>query len=230
MPVKKTIRRKKTTRVDGFAWGVKLMRSLRAMPSSVAAISNRTVKRVTRMMSRVTHLTASMDKGTVAAVATTAAMIVALLIAGYRAMPAPASSASDTEQSTVAAAHEDTRLPAAHAAPAVADTRTIESAAPVAVSTPEMVTIAGCLAQDGDTFRLKDTTGADAPRTRSWKSGFLKKSAAAVEVVDASRRLKLTNHVGERISVTGTLVDGEMQVRSLRRVSTSCSDKPKVNA
>jgi hypothetical protein len=170
-----------------------------------------------------------MDKTTAIAGLTAAAMIAALLIAGYHTMPAGAADAS--EPAIVTAAHEDTRIPAAPIAPAVADTRTIDSATPVHAQAPEIVTIAGCLAQDGESFRLKDTTGEDAPRTRSWKSGFLKKSAASVEVVDASRRLKLTNHVGERISVTGTLVDGEMQVRSMRRVSSSCSDnKPKVNA
>ena len=225
MPVKKTIRRKKPSRVSRSAWAMKPARMLRATRAAAGTIRTQAVRRFTRLTGSMGM--GSLDKGTVAAVLTTAAMVVALLIAGYHTMPA----GTATEQSIVAAAHEDTRLQAAATAPAVADTRTIESAAPAPVSTPEMVTIAGCLAQDGDTFRLKDTTGADAPRTRSWKSGFLKKSAAAVEVVDASRRLKLTNHVGERISVTGTLVDGEMQVRSMRRVSSSCSDnKPKVNA
>jgi hypothetical protein len=82
----------------------------------------------------------------------------------------------------------------------------------------------GCLERDDETFRLKDTSGADAPRSRSWKSAFLKKGAAPVEVVDASKRLKLTNHVGQRVSVTGTLSDGEMQIRSLRRIATSCKN------
>jgi hypothetical protein len=91
------------------------------------------------------------------------------------------------------------------------------------------VTISGCLERDDETFRLKDTSGVDAPRSRSWKSAFLKKGAAPVEVVDASKRLKLTNHVGQRISVTGTLNDGEMQVRSLRRIAASCKNAtPKV--
>jgi hypothetical protein len=230
MPVKKTIRRKKPSRVSKSAWTMRPARALRATRAAAIAFRTQAVKRFTRVTASISKASigrGSMDKGTVAAVLTTAAMVVALVYAGYRTMPA----GTATEPSIVAAAHEDTRLQAAPTAPAVADTRTIESAAPAPVSTPEMVTIAGCLAQDGDTFRLKDTTGADAPRTRSWKSGFLKKSAAAVEVVDASRRLKLTNHVGERISVTGTLVDGEMQVRSMRRVSSSCSEnKPKVNA
>src|SRR5438552_2533587 len=33
-------------------------------------------------------------------------------------------------------------------------------------------TITGCLEKHGDGFQLKDTSGADAPKARSWKSGF----------------------------------------------------------
>jgi len=84
------------------------------------------------------------------------------------------------------------------------------------------VTITGCLERNDETFRLKDTAGGSAPMSRSWKTGFLKKRSASIEVVDAARRLKLTDHVGERVSVTGVLVDREMQVRSLQRVSASC--------
>lgn len=85
------------------------------------------------------------------------------------------------------------------------------------------VTITGCLEKADDTFRLKDTSGADVPKARSWKSDFLKKSSAAIEVVDSSNKLKLPTHIGQRVSVTGTLVDREMQVRSLQRVAASCN-------
>jgi hypothetical protein len=76
------------------------------------------------------------------------------------------------------------------------------------------VTVTGCLERHDETFRLKDTTGADAAMSRSWKSGFLKKRPAPIEVVDSANRLKLTDHVGQRVSVTGVLADREMQVRS----------------
>ena len=89
---------------------------------------------------------------------------------------------------------------------------------------PEPVTIVGCLERDDSLFKLKDTTGEDAPKARSWKSGFLKKSSASVIVSDPSNRAKLPSHVGQRVSVTGTLVDREMQVRSLQRVAASCSN------
>jgi hypothetical protein len=84
------------------------------------------------------------------------------------------------------------------------------------------VTITGCLERDDDTFRLRDTAGADAPKLRSWKSGFLKKGSASIEVVDAANRLKLANHIGQRVSVTGMLANREMQARSLQRVGASC--------
>jgi hypothetical protein len=92
---------------------------------------------------------------------------------------------------------------------------------PTAKSVP--VTITGCLERDSDSFRLKDTTGQNAPKARSWKSGFLKKGSASVDVVDAANKVKLPTHVGQRVSVTGMLVDREMQVRSLQRVATSCA-------
>jgi hypothetical protein len=90
-----------------------------------------------------------------------------------------------------------------------------------------MVTITGCLEREAETFRLKDTSGSDAPKARTWKSGFLKKSAAPVEVVDGGNKAKLPSHVGQRVSVTGVLVDREMQLRSLQRVAPSCSKTPR---
>jgi hypothetical protein len=92
---------------------------------------------------------------------------------------------------------------------------------------PAPVTITGCLERDDKTFRLKDALGEDAPKSRSWKSGFLKKSPASIEVVDASHSLKLPNHVGQRVSLTGVIVDREIQVRSLQRVAASCNAVPK---
>ena len=102
----------------------------------------------------------------------------------------------------------------AHNPPAAPAAPSVTNAAPV--------TIAGCLERNDETFRLKDTLGADAPKSRNWKSGFLKKSSASVELVDPSNRLRLTNRVGQRVSATGTLADGQMHVRSLRRVAGSC--------
>jgi hypothetical protein len=77
---------------------------------------------------------------------------------------------------------------------------------------------------------LTNTSGATAPTSRSWKSAFLKKRPATIEVVDTVKRLNLRSHVGQRVAVTGTLVDREMQVGSLQRVASSCSSVPKVKA
>lgn len=97
-----------------------------------------------------------------------------------------------------------------------------EAQAPIA---PSMVTISGCLEQDDERFRLKDTAGDEAPRGRSWKSGFLRRSASTIDVVDQADRLHLPTYVGQRVSVTGTLVDREIQVRSVSIVSESCQEK-----
>ena len=86
----------------------------------------------------------------------------------------------------------------------------------------EVITITGCLQHDDGEFRLKDTVGANAPRARSWKSGFLKKSAASVEIVDSADRLRLPTHVGQKVSITGVLQDREMRARSVQRVGV-CS-------
>lgn len=106
-------------------------------------------------------------------------------------------------------------VPTADMAIAASTEKAAVDAAPVAIT--------GCLERDQETFRLRDTSGTDAPRARSWKSGFLRKSAASIEVTDAANRVKLANHIGERVTVKGLLVDREMQVRSLQRVADSCS-------
>jgi hypothetical protein len=90
---------------------------------------------------------------------------------------------------------------------------------------PSIVTISGCLEQDDERFRLKDTAGDNAPRGRSWRSGFLRRSATTIDVVDQADRHHLPTYVGQRVSVTGTLVDREMQVRSVSIVAESCQEK-----
>ncbi len=87
----------------------------------------------------------------------------------------------------------------------------------------EPATIVGCLVQDHETFRLKNTAGEDAPKSRTWKSGFLKKSTKTIDVLDERHHLNLASHVGEQVSVTGMLDDREMQGTSLKRVAESCN-------
>lgn len=100
-------------------------------------------------------------------------------------------------------------------------------AAPVARSSAALsinraVTVTGCLEKSDEGYRLKDTSGAAAPKSRSWKSGFLKKGAASVDVVDASHTLALNRHVGHRVAVSGPLTDREMRAESVQQVAPSC--------
>jgi hypothetical protein len=112
-------------------------------------------------------------------------------------------------------------------APDMTDVNTPAGASAKAGPTSPPVTLTGCLERDDKVFRLKDALGHDAPKSRSWKSGFLKKSAAAIEVVDVSHNLKLPNHVGQRVSVTGVIANREIQVRSMQRLATSCNSSVK---
>jgi hypothetical protein len=108
------------------------------------------------------------------------------------------------------------------AVPGTASAKTSTPAA-AALEESEPATITGCLEERKDqTFRLKNTDGADAPKSRSWKSGFIKKGSASIDLVESARSVKLHDHAGERVSVTGMLADREMHVRSLKRVADSC--------
>lgn len=136
------------------------------------------------------------------------------------ASKAPAASAAPA--STPAADERPARTPAR--TPAVESTarETATVTAKVTVQESPDVTITGCLERDADTFRLKDTSGVDAPKSRSWKSGFLRRGSARIEVIDAANSLNLPSHVGQRISVTGMLVDREMHAHSLEFDAVSC--------
>jgi hypothetical protein len=133
--------------------------------------------------------------------------------------PAARTQAKVTVTASAVSAMPVTRPAETAAAP---KTSAVESASRVVAVDPASVTITGCLERSDTTFRLTETTGTDAPKSRSWKRGFLKKGMTPVEVVDAGNRLNLPNHVGQRVSVTGLLVDREMTLRSLQRVSASC--------
>jgi hypothetical protein len=82
------------------------------------------------------------------------------------------------------------------------------------------VTITGCLevSVDQDDFRLTDTEGADAPRSRSWRTGFLKKRSTPIALVESPDRLALQTHVGRRVAATGLLTSHDLKVSALRVV------------
>jgi hypothetical protein len=160
---------------------------------------------------------------------------VAIAFAALVAILAFASSASTPREQRSARAAERSVAPHAAApvaaapkeAPATPVTRTVETEPEPAAITgpmPAVVTLTGCLARSDNEFRLKDASGLNAPKSRSWKSGFLTKRSAQISIVPASGELPLSKHVGERVTVSGTLIDRELKVRTLRRVSSSCDE------
>jgi hypothetical protein len=150
-------------------------------------------------------------------------MAAAMLLAA-RESSVPANMATNDAQPEAIVEQADSPKPAVRPAsiarPAANATAATESKA--TIQKPLAVTITGCLERSDETFRLTNTDGSDAPKSRSWKSGFLKKGPASIEVVDPARRLRMASHVGERVSVTGLLEDRQMQVRSLRRIASAC--------
>jgi len=139
--------------------------------------------------------------------------VAGLVLAAHQATPG---------KTVATAVQPDTAPQPAPAKAVVTPKKPNANGATVATQTPERVTLTGCLEQNHDGFRLKDTEGTDAPKSRNWKTGFLTKHAASVNVVDAKNRTKLGSHVGERVSVTGMLLDRDLDVRSLTRVANSC--------
>jgi hypothetical protein len=168
--------------------------------------------------------------GTIA-VAVLCVMGAALLVGSYQPHRSKDMTSLDPQPERTLAQAGSPKTTAAPATVA-SKTATNESATDSATETPvrasAAVTITGCLERADEAFRLKDTSGADVPTSRSWKSGFLKKGPAPIDVVDGANRLRLWHHVGERVSLTGTLVDREMQVRSLQRVAASCTNGQRV--
>ncbi len=113
----------------------------------------------------------------------------------------------------------------ADATPPAKDTPVMESRSVATKQQDEesiATTIGGCLVHDDGMFKLKDTDGSHAPKSRSWKSGFIKKGSARIELIDASQRVDFTSHVGYRVSVSGMLADREMQVRSIKGGTERC--------
>ena len=138
------------------------------------------------------------------------------------ARPEPASVASSSRKPSPVRALSD-QVPEPAPTTGADEARASDAEAPTSpASKSSPVTIAGCLERADKAFRLKDATGADVPKSRSWKSGFLKKSSTSVDLVESGTRLKLGDQIGKRVSVTGTLTDHQMRVQSVRRVAASC--------
>ena len=140
-----------------------------------------------------------------------------------RTAPKAATPKSVTKKATVSAG---AKTPAVTNAVATDATQaSLETRAVAAKQEDETVaaTITGCLVmRDDGMFQLKDNDGEHAPKARSWKSGFIKKGSAPIDVFDAGNRLKLGSHIGYRVSVSGALTDRDMRARSLRATSEKC--------
>jgi len=144
----------------------------------------------------------------------------AIIVVAQKATPAATASPAKAVTTTAAApAAKPATASAKNGTPAKGKTA---NGAGSAQAAPEIVTITGCLEQKDDGFRLKDTGGTDAPKSRSWKTLGMTKHASTVSLVDPSKRLKLGSHVGERVAVTGPLVDKELQGRSMKSLTPSC--------
>ncbi len=95
-----------------------------------------------------------------------------------------------------------------------------------AAQKPKTVTLTGCVkSSERNTFVLTKVEGNDAPKARGWKTGYLLKRPAHVDVVPAASSVRLREHVGRRVSVTGTLERKErsqLRARSIR-VLSSCA-------
>jgi hypothetical protein len=141
-----------------------------------------------------------------------------------RAIPDARSTAASTRESGKIPSERRVDAPTAKPSLDVAPTSSrLDTAVTASEPNVQPVTIAGCLDQHEDGFRLKDTSGGDAPTSRSWRSGFLKKRSKPIELVDATHKLALSSLVGQRVEATGILANGEMRARSVRRVAVSCN-------
>ena len=99
------------------------------------------------------------------------------------------------------------------------------AAAPVAVVPvdPNTVTMIGCLESDGSNYRLADVQGNQAPKGRSWKTGFIGKKTKNIDLVGAPASLKLQDHIGHKVSVSGLKDDDtHLKARTIKQLG-SCS-------
>ena len=86
------------------------------------------------------------------------------------------------------------------------------------------ITLTGCLEADGRKFVLTDPEGSQAPKGRSWKTGFVTKKAKNVEVVGASSSVKLGDHLGRKVIVVGAIDrNTHLTARSIKQMAASCS-------
>lgn len=113
----------------------------------------------------------------------------------------------------------------AKVAPAKAAPAKVAAAPVVAVVPvdPNTVTMIGCLESDGSNYRLADVQGNLAPKGRSWKTGFVTKKAKNIDLIGAPASLKLQDHVGRKVSVSGLRDDDtHLKARTIKQLG-ACS-------
>ena len=112
----------------------------------------------------------------------------------------------------------------AKAAPAKAvPAKTVPAKAAGEQVEPGSITLTGCLEADGRKYMLTDLEGAQAPKGRSWKTGFVTKKSKDVELV-ATSSLKLGDHIGHKVSVVGIRDDDtHLKARSIKQLAGACS-------
>jgi hypothetical protein len=84
------------------------------------------------------------------------------------------------------------------------------------------VSMTGCLRVDGSSYVLSGLKGDQAPRARSWKTGYIIKTTKDV-VLSPAAGMKLQDHVGRQVTVVGVVDGAHMTARTIRRIATSCS-------
>ena len=97
------------------------------------------------------------------------------------------------------------------------------AAAPVAVVPldPNSVTMIGCLETDGTSYRLADVQGNQAPKGRSWKTGFITKKTKNIDLVGAASSLNLKGSIGHKVSVVGVKDDEtHLKARSFKQLGS----------
>lgn len=99
-----------------------------------------------------------------------------------------------------------------------------EARAKRAAAAASDVTYIGCLRveDDGKRFMLTEVGGKDAPKARSWKTAFITKKAGKLRIVTAEPRLKLRDHVGRTVQITGRRQDKELRARTIKVVGATC--------
>ena len=146
--------------------------------------------------------------------------VAAIIVVAYQATP---STANPQQAAKAAAVSQPAPAPVTNATFVKANTASGKPAnGKTAALAPQIVTVTGCLEEKDAAFRLKDTDGADAPKSRSWKTLGITKHSSSLTLLDTSKKMKLGSHLGQRVSATGTIVDKEMTIKSLKVVSGAC--------